>query len=66
MKRKIYTPDEIKFIREACGDTQEEFASRIGVSFTQVNRWENDKAKPNNLSTKAIQRIERQTKRAQK
>ncbi len=29
--------------------TQERLAEKLGVSFTTVNRWFNDKAKPNKI-----------------
>jgi len=35
-------------IREHTGLTQEEFAGLLGVSFTAVNRWENDRSVPEN------------------
>lgn len=39
--------EDIKKIRRKAFLTQEEFAKRIGVSYTTVNRWETGKAKPN-------------------
>ena len=39
--------DEIKKIREKCFLTQELFGRELGVSFSTVNRWENEKSKPN-------------------
>lgn len=36
----------IKEIRGQLGLSQEAFAAALGVSFATVNRWENDKAKP--------------------
>ena len=38
---------EIKDIRRKCLLNQTEFADAIGVSFSTVNRWENEKAIPN-------------------
>lgn len=40
------TAEEIKEIREALGISQEEFADLLGVQFSTVNRWENNKSKP--------------------
>ena len=37
---------QIKELRLALGLTQEQFASKIGVMFMTVNRWENGKSKP--------------------
>ena len=49
--------DIAKMIRErriALGLTQEQFAAKVGVTFSTVNRWENKKVKPSPL---ALQRI---------
>lgn len=40
----------IKFMREACGMSQEEFASKVGVERLAVTRWENEKVLPNKLA----------------
>ncbi|MFH1490465.1 MAG: helicase-related protein [Pseudomonadota bacterium] len=37
---------EIKALRLKMGQSQQEFAAVLGVSFATVNRWENGKAKP--------------------
>ena len=34
---------EIKELRTTLGLTQEQFAAKLGVTFTTVNRWENNK-----------------------
>ncbi|MBA7615686.1 hypothetical protein ES703_22971 [subsurface metagenome] len=36
-------PKTVKKLRTAMGFTQEQFAAKIGVTFSTVNRWENDK-----------------------
>jgi transcriptional regulator with XRE-family HTH domain len=41
---------QIKELRLALGLTQEQFASKIGVTFTTVNRWENGKSKQSPLA----------------
>lgn len=33
-------PSEVRFLRKLIGDTQEEFARRLGVARATVNRWE--------------------------
>ena len=38
---------KIKKLRMNCLLSQSEFAKKIGVSFSTVNRWENNKATPN-------------------
>lgn len=44
----------IKQIRMNLELSQTAFAEQLGVSFSTVNRWENDKAVPNRLAVKAI------------
>ena len=46
--------DEIKNLRRKCLLSQTDFAKEIGVSFSNVNRWETGKSKPN---YKALKRI---------
>jgi len=36
----MFKKEEIKFIRERLGMTQEEFARKIGVTITTISRWE--------------------------
>lgn len=43
-------PDQIKLLRSRLGMTQVILAERLGVSFPTVNRWENGKSKPSQLS----------------
>lgn len=45
---------EIKTIRQKAFMTQMEFAKKIDVSFSTVNRWEADKTKPNIVAMKKI------------
>ena len=40
----------IKKIRVKTGLSQEDFAREIHVSFTTVNRWENNKSTPNRMA----------------
>lgn len=47
-------PKEIKRIRQRSFLTQEEFAKKIGVAFSTVNRWESGRAKPNLKAMKSI------------
>lgn len=37
--------------------TQEELADILGVSFTTVNRWFNNKSKPNKIQTYHIEKL---------
>lgn len=49
-------PKIVKKLRTVMGLTQEQFAAKIGVTFSTVNRWENGKGKPLPL---AMLRIEK-------
>ncbi len=42
--------DQIKRLRARMGLTQVDLAERLGVSFPTVNRWENTKSRPSQLS----------------
>lgn len=46
--------EDIKKIRRKAFLTQEEFAKKLGVSYTTVNRWETGKARPNLKTMKLI------------
>ncbi|MFA4943393.1 MAG: helicase-related protein [Lentisphaeria bacterium] len=47
-------PEQIKGLRAKLGLTQVALAERLGVSFPTVNRWENGKSRPSQLSWQAI------------
>lgn len=40
----------LKMIRSELGITQEELAKEVHVSFSTVNRWENNKSTPNPIA----------------
>lgn len=46
--------NEIKMIRQRSFLSQTEFAKRVNVSYTTVNRWETGKARPNLTAMKCI------------
>lgn len=46
--------EEIKRIRQRSFLTQQDFADKIGVAFSTVNRWESGRAKPNLKAMKSI------------
>ena len=50
---------KIRELRTGLGLTQEQFAAKVGVTFSTVNRWESGKSKPSPL---ALRRIEDFTK----
>lgn len=41
-------------LRESLGLTQMAFAKELGVSFTSINRWENEVQKPSPLALKML------------
>jgi len=46
MKNAGDIPALIKELRERLGLTQEQFAQKVGVTFSTVNHWENGKRTP--------------------
>jgi len=46
-------------LRTNLGLTQEQFAAKIGVTVSTVNRWENDKGKPSPLAMLRIKRLQK-------
>ena len=40
----------VKDLRTKLGLTQEQFAARIGVTWSTVNRWENGRGRPSPLA----------------
>lgn len=53
-------PEQIKSLRAKLGLTQVALAERLGVSFPTVNRWENGKSKPSQLSWQAILELDKE------
>jgi transcriptional regulator with XRE-family HTH domain len=47
----------VKKLRTALNLTQEQFAAKLGVTFTTVNRWENGKGKPSPLAMRQIEEL---------
>jgi len=48
--------------RITLGLTQEQFAAKIGVTYSTVNRWENNKAKPSPLALLRIKKLQNRLK----
>ncbi len=46
--------------RIALGLTQEQFAAKVGVTYSTVNRWENSKAKPSPLALLRIEELQKE------
>ncbi len=53
----------IRKLRTTLGLTQEQFAAKIGVTVSTVNRWENDKGKPSPLAMLRIERFQQKINR---
>ena len=49
----------IRQLRAALGLTQEQFAAKVGVTYTTINRWENDKGKPSPLALLKFEQIQK-------
>ncbi len=48
---------EIRRRRLAAGLSMEQFAYRIGVTFSTVSRWENGYSRPHRISWREIERL---------
>ena len=57
-KKKI----DVKAIREEIGLTQEGLASKLGVSWPTIQRWESGKNKPSKINLARIKKIEEEIK----
>jgi transcriptional regulator with XRE-family HTH domain len=53
----------IRKLRTALGLTQEQFAAKIGVTFSTINRWENGKGKPSPLARCKIEELQKKLNR---
>lgn len=47
----------IRATRTELGLTQEQLASKLGVTFASVNRWENGRVTPSRLALKQIEML---------
>ena len=48
----------IRKLRTSHGLTQEQFAVKVGVTYSTVNRWENNKGKPSPLAMLRIEELQ--------
>lgn len=53
--------DKIRELRSKLGMTQEQFAVKVGVTFSTVNRWESGKSKPSPLTIRQIEELMERT-----
>ncbi len=56
-------PKMVRELRADLGLTQEQFAAKIGVTYSTINRWENDKGKPSPLALLRIERLQQKINR---
>ncbi|MHC4617845.1 MAG: helix-turn-helix transcriptional regulator [Planctomycetota bacterium] len=61
VKKKI--SKKIRKLRIAHGLTQEQFAAKIGVTYSTINRWENNKGKPSPLAMLRIKEFQHKISR---
>ncbi len=50
----------VRTVRSRLGLTQEQFASRLGVTFASVNRWESGRVTPSRLARMQIEDLLRE------
>jgi transcriptional regulator with XRE-family HTH domain len=53
-------PKMAKKLRTALGLAQEQLATKVGVTFSTVNRWENGKGKPSPLAMLRIEELSKE------
>jgi transcriptional regulator with XRE-family HTH domain len=53
--------DKIRELRSKLGMTQEQFAAKVGVTFSTVSRWESGKSKPSPLPMRQIEELMERT-----
>lgn len=47
----------IRDLRQSVGSTQEQFAEALGVSFSTLNRWENEHMQPSPLALRQVESV---------
>jgi putative transcriptional regulator len=50
----------VRELRQQMGLTQEKLAARLGVSFSTLNRWENEHSRPSPLAREKLEQLKRQ------
>lgn len=50
-------PDEIRQLREDRGLSQQDFATKLGVSVQTVHRWETGKSRPSRLALAKLREL---------
>lgn len=57
------TPEEIRELRQRYGESQQDFAARLGVSLRTVAGWEAGTTKPSPLALRALAEAKRKAPR---
>jgi DNA-binding transcriptional regulator YiaG len=60
----MWTAEKIKALRTKYGETQAQFAERIGVSVQAVRWWEQDRGRPIGPAEKLLDRLEEDLEKA--
>jgi len=53
------TSKMIRELRTTLGLTQEQFAAKIGATYSTINRWENNKGNPSPLAMLRIEKLQK-------
>jgi DNA-binding transcriptional regulator YiaG len=53
----IRLSEMVKNLRDKLGLTQEQFAAKVGVTWSTVNRWENDRGMPSPLALQHVREV---------
>ena len=57
------TSKMIRELRANLGLTQEQFAAKLGVTYTTINRRENDRGRPYPLAMRQLEKLQSKLKR---
>jgi len=57
-KDRAALAEKIRRLRLRLGLTQEQFATKVGVTFSTVNRWESGRTQPSPLAMRRINELE--------
>lgn len=58
--------DEVKAIRQSLGLNQQDFATKLNVSYRSISRWETGGAKPGKLATEKLEKLQRKVAKMNK
>lgn len=57
--KKTWSKQRVALLRKRLRMTQEEFATRVGITWVTVSRWENGRSKPSKLATQRLEALEK-------